>query len=109
MKRDVGVLLGAMIVKNVDETRQEGLMDDIGMEQIDNKIKKLAKDEYGSEIRKAERKNLELEQELVKTKKDKQKLQERCEKVNKELKKITAMPNLNPEIKKMINSIIVLR
>ena len=109
LKRDVGVLLGAMIVKNVDETRQEGLMEDIGMEQIDNKIKKLAKDEYGSEIRKAERKNLELEQELVKTKKDKQKLQERCEKVNKELEKITAMHNLNPEIKKMINSIIVLR
>lgn len=116
LRRDVGVLLGAMIVKNVDGTKQTELMEVIDMKQIDNKIKKLAEDEFGDKIRKAERKNLKLQQENTNIKQENTSIKQEQIKLQQELQefkegigKLNKIPDLNPEAKKIINSLIVLR
>ena len=111
LKMDVGVLLGAMIIKNVDKRKQEKLLEDIGMKQIENRIKRLAADE----VREAERKNLKLEQdykqvkeELNQFKEENHQLKENNSKFKEELEKLNNLPNLTPEVKSVINSLIIL-
>ncbi|WP_405274425.1 hypothetical protein, partial [Methanobrevibacter sp.] len=51
LKRDIGVLLGAMILKHFeDEEKINELMEDINMKQIENEIKIIAREEYKEEF-----------------------------------------------------------
>ena len=92
LKRDVGVILGAMILKNVNNNRQNRLLEEIDMKQIDKKISQLVEDEYGDSLRKFKQKNLQLEQENSKIKEG--------------LEKITKKHDLSPELLKDINLLI---
>ena len=130
LKRDVGVLLGAMIIKNIEEEKQEELMEDIGMEQIDNKIKKIVEWEYGDKIRKKERENLRLQQKYNKSEEEKQEIQQKYNKLEEEnlkkdeenlkkdkennrlkevLAKIKETHDLDPDTNKIINALLVSR
>jgi hypothetical protein len=67
LKRDIGVLLGAMILKHFDgEEKINELMEEINMKQIENEIKIIARDEFKDELEKVEREKLELQLELSK-------------------------------------------
>ena len=93
LKRDVIVLLGAMILKNIEnEIKQDELLEDIGMTQIEEEIKILAREEYGEELSKIE--------------KEKDKLQQEYNEMKKGIEKLSKRDDLNPEVKKIINSLM---
>ena len=106
-----------MIIKHVDNiSKQNRLMEEIGMEQIENEIKILARDEYGEELRKIERQNIQLQQENTKVKQENQEYKQENQQYKKEnqeykqgIEKLNEIPNLNPEAKKIINSLNVMR
>ena len=99
LKRDVGVILGAMILKNVDDDRQNRFLEVIDMKQIDKKISQLVEDEYGDNLRKVKQENLQLEQKYNKSEEEKRKMKEGLE-------KITKKHDLSPELLKDINLLI---
>ncbi|WP_458453060.1 hypothetical protein [Methanobrevibacter sp.] len=69
LKRDVAAILGAMILKNIKNTNKiNELMEDIGMRQVEEEIKILARDEYGEELKAIEEENQQLKQENTKYK-----------------------------------------
>lgn len=103
MKRDIGVLLGAMILKHFDDGEKiNELMEEIGMKQIENELKIIAREEYKEELGEMEEKNqkLELENGNLKNKNGK---------YQKGIEQLKAMKDLNtPEAQKIINSLLML-
>ncbi|MBE6495198.1 MAG: hypothetical protein E7Z78_02025 [Methanobrevibacter thaueri] len=92
LRIDVGSILGAMIKRNVeDETKQNKLMEMIGMNQIKNDIRAVFKDEF-----------MEIEEENLKLKLERDNLKNKLQELN-------SMDDLNtPQAKELINSLILL-
>ena len=85
LKRDIGVLLGAMILKHIDDDEKENeLMEEIGMKQIENEIRIIAREEFKEELQQVEKEKMELELEYSKVKKEKGELKKENDKVKKE-------------------------
>ena len=96
-----------ILIKHDDRiSKQNKLMEEIGMEKIENEIKILARDEYGEELRKIERENLQLQQENTKVKQENQEYKQENKQYKQGIEKLNEIPNLNPEAKKIINSLI---
>lgn len=117
LKRDIGVLLGAMILKHFeDEEKINELMEDINMKQIENEIKIIAREEYKEEFDKIEKEKLELKnenKELINKNGELETKNGELETKNGEykrrIKQLKEMKDLNtPEAKKIINSLIML-
>ena len=107
LRRDVGVLLGAMVIKHIsNEEKQSELFEAMNMKEIENEIKILARDEYGKELKAVERKNLKLQQETNKAKQENNKVKQEITEYKKCIKKLNAIPNLQPEAKKIINALM---
>jgi hypothetical protein len=129
LKRDTVALLGAMILKNItDETKQIELMEDIGMAQVEDEIRIIAREEYKEEYNKIEKEKLSLQKENNKIEKEKLSLQKENNKIEKEklslqkennkikeehnkmkkgIKKLSEMDDLTPEAKNIINSLMI--
>lgn len=102
VKRDIGVLLGAMILKHFDEAKKiNELMEEIGMKQIENEIKIIAREEFKEELEEIEKENnkLKLENGTLKNENGEYK---------KGIKQLKEMEDLSPEAKNIINSLIML-
>ena len=117
LKRDIGVLLGAMILKHFeDEEKINELMEDINMKQIENEIKIIAREEYKEEFDKIEKEKLELKnenKELINKNGELETKNGELETKNGEykrrIKQLKEMKDLNtPEAKKIINSLVML-
>ena len=117
LKRDIGVLLGAMILKHFeDEEKINELMEDINMKQIENEIKIIAREEYKEEFDKIEKEKLELKnenKELINKNGELETKNGELETKNGEykrrIKQLKEMKDLNtPEAKKIINSLMML-
>lgn len=103
LKRDVTSILGAMISKNIeDEHKINELMEEIGMKQVEDEIKILARDEFGDELKAVEEKNLKLQRENSAVKKENDAYKNGLEELNE-------MNDLNsPKAKKIINKLLLL-
>lgn len=107
LKRDIIVILGAMIKKHIEnEEKQNELMEEINMKQTENEIRIIAREEFADEL-------FEMEQEKQKVEKEKQNIEKEKENVEKqylELKKgieeLKQMPDLNnKKAKQIINAL----
>ena len=108
LKRDIGVLLGAMILKHFDDVEKiNELMEEIGMEQIENEIKIIAREEYKEEFKKIEKEKLELQLENAKVKNENGELKNENGKYKKGIKQLNEIKDLTPEARKIINSLII--
>ena len=93
-KRDIGVLLGGMILKYFqNDEKIDELMEEINMKQINNEIKIIAREEYADEFEKFEKEKREMKREIIKLKNG--------------IKEVTERKNLDPESKKILNSLII--
>ncbi len=102
LKIDVGVILGAMILKHVEnENEQDKLMEKINMKQIEKEIHKIVYDEYGDVLN-------EKDKEIANKDKEIAKLNNEKKEYKKSLQKLKEMEDLNPEAKKIISSLILL-
>ena len=131
LKRDIGVLLGAMILKHFDHADKiNELMEEIGMKQIENELKIIAREEYKEELGEMEQKyqksqlengNLKNENENLKNengtlknengtlKNENGTLTNENGEYKKGIEKLSEMEDLNtPEAKKIINSLMML-
>ena len=129
LKLDVGVLLGAMILKHIDGEKQIELLEEIGMEQFENRIKIIAREEYAEELQKVEQENIDLKNENLNIKNENQNiknenlniknkynniktennnLKTENNNIKTEFKKrmieLEKIPNLSPKAKKIINT-----
>lgn len=94
LKIDIGVLLGAMILKHFDdEEKINELMEEINMKQIGDEIKITTREEYKEELEKIEKEKFELQMEN--------------EKIKNGIKELNKIKGLNPEAKKIIKSLII--
>lgn len=76
LKRDVCVILGAQIVKHFENSEKTiELMEEIGMKQIEDEIRIIAREEYKEDYQKIEAEKQKLEQENTKTRKELEKYQ----------------------------------
>ena len=103
VKRDIGVLLGAMILKHFDNTDKiNELMEDIGMKQIENEIKIIAREEFKEELEEVEKENSKLKLENGNLKNENGAYK-------KGIEQLKEMEDLNtPEAKNIINSLMML-
>ena len=110
LKRDIGVLLGAMILKHFeDEEKINELMEDINMKQIENEIKIIAREEYKEEFDKIEKEKLELKNENKELINKNGELETKNGEYKRRIKQLKEMKDLNtPEAKKIINSLVML-
>ena len=131
MKRDIGVLLGAMVLKHFDDAKKiNELMEEIGMKQIENEIKIIAREEFKEELEEIEKENneLKLENGTLKNengtlknengtlknengtlKNENGTLKNENGEYKKGIEKLKEMEDLNtPEAKNIINSLIML-
>lgn len=114
-KRDIGVLLGAMILKHFDdEEKIDELMEVINMKQINNEIKIIAREEFADEFEKIEKEkrdirneNEEIKSENEEIKKEKEVMKKEITKLKEGIKQVTEKKNLDPESKKLLNSLII--
>lgn len=83
LKRDIGVLLGAMILKHIDDEKENELMEKINMKQIENELRIIAREEFKDELEQVEKEKMELELEYSRIKRENEELK----KENGELKK----------------------
>lgn len=108
LKRDIGVLLGAMILKHFDDVEKiNELMEEIGMEQIENEIKIIALEEYKEEFKKIEKEKLKLQLENAKVKNENGELKNENGKYKKGIKQLNEIKDITPEAQKIINSLII--
>ena len=109
LKRDVGVILGAMILKNIkSDEKQNELMEDIGMKQIEEEIRILARDEYKEDYRKLEKEKYELQQENNAIKKEYDAIKKENNSIKKGILKLSKIDDLDPDAKKIINSLLII-
>lgn len=91
-----------MILKHFDEAKKiNELMEEIGMKQIENEIKIIAREEFKEELEEIEKENnkLKLENGTLKNENGEYK---------KGIKQLKEMEDLSPEAKNIINSLIML-
>ena len=114
LKLDVGVLLGAMIIKHIDGEKQIELMEEIGMKQFENRIKIIAREEYSEELQKVEQENTDLKNENLNLKNQYNNIKTENKNIKNEYNNIKTefknrmlelekLPNLSPKAKKIIN------
>jgi len=122
-KRDIGVLLGAMILKHFDDDEKiNELMEDIDMKQINDEIRIIAREEYADKLEKIEKENIQLknkQKEIENKNKQMETKQKEIENKNKQMetkqkeieikiKKLSEMKDLNSQkARKILNSLIV--
>ena len=93
-KRDIGVLLGAMILKHFDDNKKiDELMEVIDMKQINEEIRIITREEFADEFEKIEKEKREIKNENIKLKEG--------------IKQVAEKKNLDPESKKILNSLII--
>ena len=93
-KRDIGVLLGAMILKHFDDNKKiDELMEVIDMKQINEDIRIITREEFADEFEKIEKEKREIKNENIKLKEG--------------IKQVAEKKNLDPESKKILNSLII--
>lgn len=94
-RRDIGALLGAMILKHFDDDEKiNELMEDINMKQINDEIRIIAREEYKDELEKIEKENIELKN--------------KTKEMENKIKELSEMKDLNSQkAKKILNSLIV--
>ncbi len=99
LRIDIGSILGAMIKRNIDdETKQNKLLEMIGMNQIKNDIRAVFKDEF-----------MEIEEENLKLRQEKEELKQERNNMKNKLQELKNMDDLNtPQAKELINSLILL-
>lgn len=107
-KIDIGVLLGAMILRNFDdEEKINELMEEIDMKQIGDEIKIIARDEFKEELSKIEKEKLDLQLENEEIKNENKEIKNENGKFKKGIKELSEMEDLTPEAKKIINSLTI--
>ncbi|MBQ7929328.1 MAG: hypothetical protein IJ287_11390 [Methanobrevibacter sp.] len=100
-KRDIGVLLGAMILKHFDDNKKiDELMEVIDMKQINEEIRIITREEFADEFEKIEKEKREMKNENIEIKNENIKLKEG-------IKQVAEKKNLDPESKKILNSLII--
>ena len=76
-----------------NDEKIDELMEEINMKQINNEIKIIAREEYADEFEKFEKEKREMKREIIKLKNG--------------IKEVTERKNLDPESKKILNSLII--
>lgn len=124
LKMDVGVILGGMIIKNIQNTtKQNKLLKRINMRHIEKEIHKIVYDEYGN-VLDAKDEEIEAQAKTIQSKnneiksKDKElknktneinKLNQSHKKYQEKIKQLNELTDLNtPEAKKILNSLLLL-
>ncbi len=106
---DVGVILGGMILKHItSKTKQNKLLELIGMRHIENEIDKLVYDEYGDILDEKDKEIEKMDNELKTKDKKIDELNQTNEEYKNKLKELNKTTNLPPEAKKIINSMLLL-
>lgn len=109
LKMDVGVILGGMILKHItSNTKQNKLLELIGMRHIENEIDKLVYDEYGDILDEKDKEIEKMDNELKTKDKKIDELNQTNEEYKNKLKELNKTTNLPPEAKKIINSMLLL-
>lgn len=117
LKRDVTVLLAAMILKHVKNAEKiNKLMEEINMKQVDEDIKIIAREEYKDEIDKVKKevelakKEAKIAKEEANTAKQNETIaKQEQENMKKEIKKLLKIPDLAPEAQKIINGLLLVK
>lgn len=117
LKMNIGVLLGAMILKHFDDDEKiNELMEEIGMKQIDDEIKIIAREEFKEDYEKIEKEKQKLEIENINVKKEYDEVKKENKAVKKEndklkegIERLKEIPDLNSqEAKKIISTLSLL-
>lgn len=107
-KRDIGVLLGAMILKHFDDDEKiDELMEEIDMKQINDEIKIIAREEFADEFEKIEKEKRDIRNENIEMKKERETIKKENIKLKEGIKQVMEKKNLDPESKKLLNSLII--
>ena len=121
-KRDIGVLLGAMILKHFDDNKKiDELMEVIDMKQINEEIRIITREEFADEFEKIEKEKREMKNENIEIKNENKEIKNENKEIkneNKEIKneniklkegikQVAEKKNLDPESKKILNSLII--
>jgi hypothetical protein len=103
LKLDIKVILSGMILKHItSRNKQEKLMRMIGMRKIENELDELIYEQYGDELD-AKDKEIEDRDRIIKSKDNQLKSYQNL------IKKLDTFDDLNPEARKIINSLLLLK
>ena len=114
-KRDIGVLLGAMILKHFDDNKKiDELMEVIDMKQINEEIRIITREEFADEFEKIEKEKREMKNENIEIKNENKEIKNENKEIKNEniklkegIKQVAEKKNLDPESKKILNSLII--
>ncbi|WP_407410455.1 hypothetical protein [Methanobrevibacter sp.] len=108
-KRDIGVLLGAMILKHFDDAEKiNELMEDIDMKQINDEIRIIAREEYADKLEKIEKENIQLKNKQKEIENKNKQMETKQKEIEIKIKKLSEMKDLNSQkARKILNSLIV--
>ena len=110
LKMDITAILGAIILRDIkNEEKQTKLLEEIGMAQVNNEIRRIFKEEFKeieqeNQTIKKEKDTLKQENQTIKKEKDT--LKQENQTLKQGLEKLNKLNNLSPEAKKIINSLI---
>ncbi|WP_296894242.1 hypothetical protein [uncultured Methanobrevibacter sp.] len=109
LKMDVGVILGAMILKHVNNIKKQNkLLRDLNMGQFESELHELVYDEFGDVLDKKDEEIEAKDKELGQKDKEIEELSKSNMEYKAKIKQLLKLEDLNsPEAKKILNSLIV--
>ena len=109
LKMDVGVILGAMILKHVNNIKKQNkLLRDLNMGQFESELHELVYDEFGDVLDKKDEEIEAKDKELGQKDKEIEELSISNMEYKAKIKQLLKLEDLNsPEAKKILNSLIV--
>lgn len=116
LKLDIGVILGGMILKRIQNTKKQNrLLRRINMRHIENEIEKLVYDEYGDILDKKDEELEAREKEITRLKNTNKEYENKTRQLNNtnkeyknKIKQLKELKDLTPEAKKIINTMMLL-
>lgn len=109
LKMDVGVILGAMILKHVNNIKKQNkLLRNLNMGQFESELHELVYDEFGDVLDKKDEEIEAKDKELGQKDKEIEELSKSNMEYKAKIKQLLKLEDLNsPEAKKILNSLIV--
>ena len=109
LKMDVGVILGAMVLKHVDNIKKQNkLLRNLNMGQFESELHELVYDEFGDVLDKKDEEIEAKDKELGQKDKEIEELSKSNMEYKAKIKQLLKLEDLNsPEAKKILNSLIV--